>query len=81
MPPAETGGIRLSNTVHKAIEGKLDFGFDFLAEQQVKNIAKPARVYRVGPGRGVHRLGRASPLASVAEFGRPAPPRRRHGMQ
>ena len=44
---AEGGGICISSTVYDAVEGKLSFGFDFLGEQQVKNIAKPVRVYRV----------------------------------
>ena len=44
---AEDGGICISSTVYDAVEGKLDFGFDYLGEQPVKNIAKPVRVYRV----------------------------------
>jgi TolB-like protein/class 3 adenylate cyclase len=44
---AEGGGICISSTVYDAVEGKLTFGFDFLGEHQVKNIAKPVRVYRV----------------------------------
>src|SRR5262245_10315396 len=44
---AEAGGVCISSTVYDAIEGKLACGFDFLGEQQVKNIAKPIRVYRV----------------------------------
>jgi adenylate cyclase len=52
---AEAGGICISSTVYDAIEGKLACGFDFLGEQQVKNIAKPVRVYRV----------RAEPKASA----------------
>src|SRR5262245_39162747 len=44
---AEGGGVCISSTVYDAVEGKLAFGFDFLGEQQVKNIAKPVRVYRV----------------------------------
>src|SRR5574341_2196303 len=44
---AEGGGVCISSAVHDAIEGKLAFGFDFLGEQQVKNITKPVRVYRV----------------------------------
>ena len=44
---AEGGGICISSTIYDAVEGKLSFGFDFLGEQQVKNIAKPVRVYRV----------------------------------
>ena len=44
---AEGGGVCISSTVYDAVEGKLSYGFDFLGEQQVKNIAKPVRVYRV----------------------------------
>ena len=44
---AEGGGVCISSIVHDAVEGKLSYGFDFLGEQQVKNIAKPVRVYRV----------------------------------
>ncbi len=44
---AEGGGICISSTVYDAVEGKLSFGFDSLGEQQVKNISKPVRVYRV----------------------------------
>jgi len=44
---AEGGGICISSTIYDAVEGKLDLGFDFLGEQQVKNIAKPVKVYRV----------------------------------
>jgi len=47
---AEEGGICISGTIHDAVEGKLDFGFDFLGERQVKNIEKPVRVYRVRGG-------------------------------
>lgn len=44
---AEGGGVCISSIVYDAVEGKLACGFDFLGEQQVKNIAKPVRVYRV----------------------------------
>ena len=44
---AEGGGVCISSTIYDAVEGKLSFGFDFLGEQQVKNITKPVRVYRV----------------------------------
>ena len=44
---AEGGSVCISSTIYDAVEGKLSFGFDFLGEQQVKNIAKPVRVYRV----------------------------------
>lgn len=44
---AEGGGVCVSSSVYDAVEGKVALGFDFLGEQQVKNIAKPVRVYRV----------------------------------
>ncbi len=44
---ADSAGICVSSTVYDAVEGKLDFGFDFLGAQPVKDIDKPVRVYRV----------------------------------
>jgi adenylate cyclase len=44
---AEGGGICLSGTAYDQVEGKLPFGYDFLGEQTVKNIARPVRVYRL----------------------------------
>jgi len=49
---AEPGGICVSALVHDQVRGRLDCGFDDLGEQQLKNIARPVRVYRVGPGTG-----------------------------
>jgi hypothetical protein len=36
--------------VFDQVDGKLDVEFENLGERQVKNIAKPVRVYRVGAG-------------------------------
>ncbi len=44
---ADPGGIYLSGTVFDQVDGKLDLTFDDLGEQEVKNIAKPVRVYGV----------------------------------
>jgi TolB-like protein/class 3 adenylate cyclase len=44
---AEAGGIILSGTAYDQLKKKIDVGFEFLGEQQVKNIAGPVRVYRV----------------------------------
>jgi adenylate cyclase len=44
---AEPGGVFISNTVHDHVRDRLPFAFEDLGEQQVKNIARPARVYRV----------------------------------
>jgi adenylate cyclase len=46
---AEPGGICVSRVVRDQVRDKLDFAFDDTGEQQVKNIARPVRVYRVGP--------------------------------
>jgi adenylate cyclase len=44
---ADAGGLFVSNTVHDHVRDRLPFLFEDLGEQQVKNIARPVRVYRV----------------------------------
>ena len=44
---AEPGGICVSRVVRDQVRDKLDFGFEDLGEQQVKNIARPIRAYRI----------------------------------
>jgi len=44
---ADPGGICVSKTAFDQIETKLPFGYEFLGEQEVKNIAKPVGAYRV----------------------------------
>jgi TolB-like protein len=44
---ADAGGVFVSNTVHDHVRDRLPFAFEDLGEQQVKNIARPVRVYRV----------------------------------
>jgi adenylate cyclase len=44
---AEPGGICISKTAFDHIESKLPYGYDFIGEQTVKNIAKPVEAYRV----------------------------------
>jgi len=44
---AEPGGICLSAAAHEQVRDRLDLAFDDLGEQQVKNIARPVRVFRV----------------------------------
>jgi class 3 adenylate cyclase len=46
---AEPGGICLSGTVHDHIGDRLPFAFEDIGEQQVKNIARPVRVYALHP--------------------------------
>jgi adenylate cyclase len=44
---AEPGGICVSRVVRDQVRDKLDYSFEDLGEQQVKNIARPVRVYTV----------------------------------
>ena len=44
---AEPGGICISKTAFDHIESKLPYGYDFIGDQIVKNIAKPVGAYRV----------------------------------
>ena len=44
---AEPGGICISRVVRDQVRDRLDYTFEDLGEQQVKNIARPVRVYRV----------------------------------
>jgi adenylate cyclase len=43
---ADAGGVFVSGAVHDHVRDRLPFGFEDLGEQQVKNIARPVRVYR-----------------------------------
>ena len=44
---ADAGGVFVSNTVHDQVRDRLPLAFEDLGEQQVKNIARPVRIYRV----------------------------------
>jgi TolB-like protein len=64
---AEAGGIILSGTAYDQLKKKIDVGFEFLGEQQVKNIAGPVRVYRVlmdpaSVGKTIGAARKAAPL-------------------
>jgi adenylate cyclase len=65
---AEPGGVLVSNTVHDHVRDRLPFAFEDLGEQQVKNIARPVRVYAVRP------QGTAEVTAKVASTASSSPP-------
>jgi len=44
---ADPGGICVSKTAFDQIESKLPLGYEFIGDQEVKNIAKPVGAYRV----------------------------------
>ena len=85
---AEPGGICVSARVQEDAVGRVDLDFEDIGEQQLKNIARPVRVFRVRSG-GAHDgevqaddtsssseaiLADAAPLASGREVGRLSAP-------
>jgi adenylate cyclase len=57
---AEPGGICVSARVQEDAAGRLDLAFEDIGEQQLKNIARPVRAFRVRPNRVAdarHTLG------------------------
>jgi adenylate cyclase len=59
---ADAGGVFVSNTAHDQVRDRLPFAFEDLGEQQVKNIARPLRVYRV---RNVDVVARSPPAPAL----------------
>src|SRR6202049_1988588 len=49
---ADPGGICVSGIVHDQVRDKLALGYQDLGEQEVKNILRPVRVFRVLPEAG-----------------------------
>jgi adenylate cyclase len=43
---ADPGGICISGSAYEQIENKIPLRYDYLGEHEVKNIAKPVRVYK-----------------------------------
>jgi TolB-like protein/class 3 adenylate cyclase len=46
---AEPGGICLSDSAYQQVRDKLAIDFDDMGEQQLKNIARPLRAFRITP--------------------------------
>jgi adenylate cyclase len=46
---AEPGGICISDDAFRQVRGKIDAEFADIGEQSLKNIARPLRVYSIGP--------------------------------
>lgn len=44
---ADSGGILISDKIHREVEGKVQATFEDRGEQQVKNITRPVRIYAV----------------------------------
>jgi FixJ family two-component response regulator/class 3 adenylate cyclase len=61
---ADAGGVFVSSSVYDHVRDRLPFVFEDLGEQQVKNIARPVRVYRIPITENVP--GKGQELISVA---------------
>ncbi len=71
---AEPGGICVSRVVRDQVRDKLDFAFEDMGEQQVKNIARPVRAYRVGPRASRPQSPHPTPGTPALAGGRPGAP-------
>jgi TolB-like protein/class 3 adenylate cyclase len=60
---AEPGGICVSDDAYRQVRDKLKIVFDDTGEQQLKNIARPVRVYRARLDQGIARSAPAPALA------------------
>jgi adenylate cyclase len=49
---AQPGGICISDDAYRQVRGKLDANFQDAGEQELKNIARPVRVYQLQPDGG-----------------------------
>jgi len=67
---ADPGGICISQTVYDYVSKKLEFGYQYLGEQEVKNIAEPIRTYRVTMEAGSFDTSRSALMSKMLE--RPA---------
>jgi class 3 adenylate cyclase len=63
---AEPGGICISRSVRDQVRDRVAFAFEDLGVQQVKNIARPLHVYRLGKNTSVQPVVEPSPPAGSA---------------
>ena len=81
---SEPGGICISRTAFDQIESKLPYGYEYLGDQPVKNIAKPIGAYRVlmEPGVSVSETRArvvSAEKAGPSSSGQPPPALRKSG--
>ena len=64
----EPGGVTISGTVFDQVRSRVQLGFDFIGEQEVKNITEPVRAYRVvAEGTPVSTLGRSQRQRTISK--------------
>ncbi len=51
---ADPGGICISGAAYEQVEKRLDFGYEYIGEKSVKNMAKPVLTYKVLIEHGEH---------------------------
>lgn len=72
---AEPGGICISDDAHRQIRGKVDFVFDDLGAQTLKNIAEMMRAWRIRiGGEAAQELSGSAPANGSASSDRPVAP-------
>jgi adenylate cyclase len=59
---AQPGGICISDDAYRQVRGKLDANFQDAGEQELKNIARPVRVYQLQPSGGASEAPRLALL-------------------
>jgi TolB-like protein/class 3 adenylate cyclase len=64
---AEPGGVCVSARVRGDAAGKLDLAFEDMGQQELKNIARPLRVYRVRAGRVSETMAASQPSLTLPD--------------
>jgi adenylate cyclase len=66
---AEPGGVCISAKVHEEVRDRLDLSFEDLGEQEVKNIARPVKIYKVvlSPAHDPDKPRSVAPVPSVPD--------------
>ncbi len=59
---SEPGGICISDAAYHQVRDRLDVNFEDAGEQQLKNIARPVRIYHLRPDRSLAQAKPALPL-------------------
>ena len=59
---ADPGGVLISGKIYEEIEGKIDRVFESRGEQEVKNLARPVRVYALAGAKSAKTEPKPLPL-------------------
>jgi class 3 adenylate cyclase len=72
---AEPGGIYISDDAFRQVRGKIEAEFADIGERSLKNIARPLRVYSIGPSPATEQPT-TSPTKGLATLGPDSPTER-----